>query len=370
VRSVCVIIVLFLALTEIRAANIDLKHLENGLTQVAIEGELGLEDIDQFQAKTESLPSTKTTVEFRGEGGSLLAGVHIGSMIRAKKFATVVPDGAQCASACALAWLGGSRRFVGEHSRVGFHTAYVLKAGGPVESGFGNAILGAYLNQLGLSEDAILYVTHGVPTSLQWLRMEEAAEYGIAVAPLPSHIDPMLNANDAVITEHPEGNPERRAIDFVLALIQRWSGPNAEILSSLDGIYADRVLYYGKSTSRQAVVLSKHRFADRWTHRTYRVRPDSLSATCAGAGKTCRVSGVLSWKFYDPKSTNISHGVAKFEYKIVFEGEAPQIAAETSTVSEQPSAVSKSWAQVGRSLQQLFAEVSKPAIRPKAPIAH
>ena len=122
------------------------------------------EDVAAFQAKTAPLPTTKTTVEFRSKGGNLLAGIRIGSLIRAKKFATVVPDGTQCASACALAWLGGIRRFVGEHSRV------VNKAGGPVESGSGNAILGAYLNQLGLSEKAILYITHAVPTSMQWLR--------------------------------------------------------------------------------------------------------------------------------------------------------------------------------------------------------
>jgi hypothetical protein len=352
----------------------DLRYLENGLTQVVIEGDLEFEDVAAFQSKTAPLPTTKTTVEFRSKGGSLLAGIRIGSLIRAKKFATVVPDGAQCASACALAWLGGIRRFVGEHSRVGFHAAYVNKAGGPVESGSGNAILGAYLNQLGLSEKAILYITHAVPTSMQWLRMEEAAEYGIAVAPLPSDSVPTSNATDAAITESPDGTPEQRVTDFVLALMQRWSGPNAEILSALDGLYADSVLYYGKPTSRQGVLLRKRRFANRWRQRTYQIQPGSLSASCAGAGRTCRVRGVLSWKFYDPKTANASHGLGSFEYKIALEGKAPQIAAETSTVNEQPSAVTKSLAGVAQSLQQLVGELSKPAIktaiRPKAPITH
>ena len=51
---------------------------------------------------------------------------------------------------------------------------------GPVESGSGNAILGAYLNQLGLSEDAILYITKTAPTSIQWMSLEDANEHGIA----------------------------------------------------------------------------------------------------------------------------------------------------------------------------------------------
>jgi hypothetical protein len=160
----------------------------------------------------------------------------------------------------------------------------------------------------------------------------------------------------------------------VLALMQRWSRPNAEILSSLDGLYADSVLYYGKSTSRQGVLLRKRRFADRWSQRTYQIQPGSLSASCAGAGKTCRVRGVLSWKFYDPKTANTSHGLGSFEYKIALEGKAPQIAAETSTFNEQQSAASTSLTQVARSLQQLVGELSKPAIRtairPKAPITH
>jgi hypothetical protein len=148
-------------------------------------------------------------------------------------------------------------------------------------------------------------------------------------------------------------------------------------LSSLDGLYADSVLYYGKSTSRQEVLLRKRHFADRWSQRTYQIQPGSLSATCAEAGKTCRVRGALSWKFYDPKTANASHGLGSFECRIALEGKAPQIAAETSTVNEQPSAASKSRVQVARSLQQWVSELSKPAIRtaitairPKAPITH
>jgi hypothetical protein len=57
------------------------------------------------------------------QGGKLLAGIRIGAQIRAKKFNTVVPDGAQCASACALAGSAAPGGFVGEQSDVGFHTA-------------------------------------------------------------------------------------------------------------------------------------------------------------------------------------------------------------------------------------------------------
>jgi hypothetical protein len=363
VRNVCVIVFWLLALPVAQAADIIVKPLEGGATLIAIDGELELSDIDSFRAKAEPLPAGRTTVEFRSKGGRLLAGIRIGAQIRAKRFNTVVPDGAQCASACALAWLGGVRRFVGEYSSVGFHTAYILKTAGPAESGPGNAILGAYLNQLGLSEEAILYITHAAPTSVQWMSMEEAAEYGIVVAKLPpSVVSPSPPANDTLGAQHPQGSPEQRAIDFVESLYERWSGPNAELLPVLDRLYTEKVLYHGKSTPRQSVLLSKRRFASRWSQRNYAIRPGSLSATCAAG--TCRVKGNMSWKLHEAKTTTASRGVANFSYSIVLKDSGPQISAETDTVNDKPSTTSSSLSQVGRSIQQLLAQLSRPTKAP------
>jgi hypothetical protein len=391
VRIVCVVVFWLVALTVAKAADIVVKPLESGSTLIAIDGELELSDIDSFRAKAEPLPLGRTTVEFRSKGGKLLAGIRIGAQIRAKKFNTVVPDGAQCASACALAWLGGARRFVGENSNVGFHTAYILKTGGPAESGPGNAILGAYLNQLGLSEEAILYITYAAPTSVHWMSLKEAAEYGIAVAKLPpTGVSP--DASDAVgpehpqgSPEHPQGSPEQRAIDFVHLLFERWSGPNDVLLPVLDRLYTEKVLYHGKSTPRQTVLLGKRRFANRWSQRSYAIRPGSLSATCAGTGgSTCRVKGTMSWKLHEAKTTTASRGIASFAYSIVLKDSGPQISAETDTVNDKPSTTSSSLSQVGRSIQQLLAQLSRPAkapaqaaakapakalARPKAPVA-
>ena len=381
-RIVCVVVCWFLALTVAKAADIVVKPLEGGSSLIAIDGELELSDIDNFRAKAEPLPFGRATVEFRSKGGKLLAGIRIGAQIRARKFNTVVPDGAQCASACAVAWLGGARRFVGENSNVGFHTAYILKTGGPAESGPGNAILGAYLNQLGLSEEAILYITYAAPTSVHWMSLEEAAEYGIAVAKLPptsgSHgpSDPVDTVRPQASPELPQGSPEQRAIDFVHFLFDRWSGSNADLLPILDKLYTEKVLYHGKSTPRQSVLLSKRGFANRWPQRSYAIRPGSLTAACAAAGGTCRVKGTMTWKLHEAKTTTPSRGIASFAYSIVLKDSGPQISAETDTVNDKPSTASSSLGQVGRSIQQLLAKISKPAkapakapVRPKAPVA-
>jgi hypothetical protein len=157
-------------------------------------------------------------------------------------------------------------------------------------------------------------------------------------------------------------------------------------LPVLDRLYTEKVLYHGKSTSRQSVLLSKRRFADRWTQRNYAVRPGSVSATCAAAASTCRVKGTMTWKLHEAKTTTPSRGIATFAYSIVFKDSGPQISAETDTVNDKPSPAASSLGQVGRSIQQLLAQIAKPAkapapakaaakgtakapARPKAPVA-
>jgi hypothetical protein len=147
---------------------------------VAVQGLLRDEDIDEFRFKVAKLSSAVVALE--SDGGSLLAGIRIGEIIRLKGFVTVVPNGARCASACATAWLGGVRRFMGEQARIGFHAAY--RSDTKSESGMGNAVLGAYLNNIGLSESAVAYVTMAAPNSMTWLTLEEAVKYGIDVRPL------------------------------------------------------------------------------------------------------------------------------------------------------------------------------------------
>src|SRR4029453_1362422 len=78
---------------------------------VMVEGLLVADDEDQFGAKTPSLPSA--FVRFSSDGGRLVAGLRLGEAIPRKGFSTIVPDGQLCASACALAWLGGVERFIG-----------------------------------------------------------------------------------------------------------------------------------------------------------------------------------------------------------------------------------------------------------------
>jgi hypothetical protein len=181
-------ICLFLALpTSASSATIEVPTAAEGYVLVTVTGPLESSDIENFRTKT-SLVS-KAIVSFVSDGGSLQAGIEIGTMIRLKSFVTAVPNGARCASACALAWLGGTNRFMGNGARIGFHSSSVDKSdqlsNTPVGD-IGNALMGAYLNRIGLPDRAIVYITQAAPEAMTWLSLDEAMDKGIDVALLPS----------------------------------------------------------------------------------------------------------------------------------------------------------------------------------------
>jgi hypothetical protein len=65
-------------------------------------------DGDKFKAITRDL--TNAIVVLESDGGSAVAGLVIGSVIREKHFTTLAWR--QWASACATAWLGGTKRMM------------------------------------------------------------------------------------------------------------------------------------------------------------------------------------------------------------------------------------------------------------------
>jgi hypothetical protein len=258
----------------------------------------------------------------------------------------------------------------------------VQKGGATTESGPGNAVLGAYLDQIGLTEDAIVYITQAAPNSMKWLNMEEAAQHGIDVALLPSPSDaaPPSDPNAAAGAEQPQTRLAGRATSLVVALAARWSAPNAATLRALDELYVDKVFYHGKLTPRQAVLMEKRRFAERWPQRSYKIRPHSLTASCNATSEVCRVQGIMDRELANPATNTKSHDVATFDYGIARSGEALRIAAETSTVSklsDRPDGASP-LTSVQRGLERLLAQVSRirqvsptaadGQIRPSAPI--
>ena len=170
-------VAMLLALTATStAAEIFAKKVK-GLYVVVVKGDIEKDDDDVFKAVTSKLPSGNTLVAFNSDGGSVVAGLNIGLMIRAKRFATFVPADALCASVCGLAWLAGAPRLVTSESRVGFHGAYNSETKQATSGG--NALAGAYLARLGFSYDAIYTLTTTKPDEMLWMTATLANKLGI-----------------------------------------------------------------------------------------------------------------------------------------------------------------------------------------------
>jgi hypothetical protein len=103
-------------------------------------------------------------------GGRTMTAIQIGLLIQKRGFSTAVTDDAQCASACALIWIAGKERFMGTKvASVGFHAAWMPYDKFEAASG-ANAIIGAYLYQIGITDFAtITQLASAPPQAMRWL---------------------------------------------------------------------------------------------------------------------------------------------------------------------------------------------------------
>lgn len=186
---------LALGLSGSNAATIDIQTTKidgEAVSFITIEGELKQGDEARFADLAIGLPAG--AVLFNSPGGDLQAGIEIGKAIRLKGFATMAIEPYRCASACALAWLGGVTRFMAADYAIGFHAVYLADDPQRLADSVGNALVGAYLNSLGLPPRAIAYMTVAQPHGMQWLSFEDARAVGIEVVAL----DPQDQSQNAV----------------------------------------------------------------------------------------------------------------------------------------------------------------------------
>jgi len=84
-----------------------------------------------------------------------------------------------------MIWVSGSNRYLAPTSWVGFHGAYTVDCAGRASvSGWGNALVGAYLSELGFNEAAIIYMTAAGPSDLYWVNRSMAIALEIEVVEL------------------------------------------------------------------------------------------------------------------------------------------------------------------------------------------
>jgi hypothetical protein len=178
--------------SDLKAAEITIEPAAgNGFTVVTIKDKIDPGDDEKFKAVTLDL-SGPVLVALASKGGNVRASIAIGRTLRMKGWATMVRNGHTCSSGCALVWLGGATRYGWKNSNVGFHAAHNTWEDGSnfkTVSAVGNALIGAYLNELGFSSAAVEYVvTPEDPKSIKWVKTVEAEKVGIRVQLLDADV--------------------------------------------------------------------------------------------------------------------------------------------------------------------------------------
>lgn len=315
---------------------------------IEVSGELSRGDEAKFIEV--AIKSADAIVVFHSGGGNLLAGIEIGKAIRLKGFSTLVPDNMHCASACALAWLAGRVRLMSETARIGFHAVYTSEDGQSRVSSAGNALAGAYLNQLGLPTSAIIYITDAPPDGMQWLNFADAQRFGIEVKKLDlkpaNRVEPQAQPKSSV-----SNSRDRLTLiaEEMHNLFSATNEPNAAAIAYLQKKYSDQVAYFGKTLSKTNILSDKKAFFQRWPVRNYSLISDSLQVAC-DTDITCTAEGKVEWTTANPKAT--SQGNAAFSYGWSLEAGVWKISSERSNV-------------ISRSVSRNRTEASGPSSSPQ-----
>lgn len=161
--------------TSPRAATVTVEGFtEDGTAVVAFSGIIDTGDAQRVLGATATLQ--RAVVVLDSKGGQVGEAIRIGSIFRSRAFSTYVPESSICLSMCGVLWLSGQSRLMDWAGRIGFHAAYSREDN--AISGSANALVGAFLHNLGTGYDMIGFATKAPPTTFAWLTVEEAAKMG------------------------------------------------------------------------------------------------------------------------------------------------------------------------------------------------
>jgi len=277
-------------------------------------------------------------VTFDSPGGSPYKAMDLGRLIRRYGLATVQIRSTECASACALAFMGGSTRAAMAGS-IGVHrSSFSDTSAMPVDDAVSSvqlltADIIAYMNEMGVDPSLLQLALQYGSDDIRYLSSSEMQRYRVVTGedngiadqtwPAPSQPSPVPTA-----VAPRQLRDEDRARAFLNASMLTWSSDNDKAMAFVSSAYADPVNFYGKARSRASVVAEKRKFVERWPMRRYAVRPGSVAIDCAN--RLCAISSLVDWYAHSDRRGKTSAGVAQLDF--VWDPEAGQIVSETGRV--------------------------------------
>jgi hypothetical protein len=78
-----------------------------------------------------------------------------------------------------------------------------------------------------------------------------------------------------------------------------WSRDEGVTMAAVERLYAPRVVYYGKTMSRAAILADKRAYIAHWPHRRYEIAPGSVDVSCTKGNNMCRATATMRWSRAD-----------------------------------------------------------------------
>ena len=184
-----------LAVTTVaaQAADITIKHnkcLPKEICNVIIKinGDIKLEDFKKFEDVITFNNIKLAVVNLNSNGGNLLSGLSVGTIIANHGFDTYVADNAFCVSVCAAIWISGSKRYATPTSKIGFHKPYFLDGDGQKHTDLRVIeFTKDYYLKMGVPRSAANYFVSADPNDVSWLEANMANEFGIKISYIYNH---------------------------------------------------------------------------------------------------------------------------------------------------------------------------------------
>lgn len=274
-------------------AEITLQRIETELGAVILlKGSFALTDDPQALAREVSSSGAKI-VSFDSDGGNVVSAIAYGRLIRSLGLSTFQLRATQCASACALAFVGGVIRqadpgAIGVH-QTSFSSDAVLDghtAAAAIQQM--TAQIMTYLLEMGVDPKLLQLSLSVPPNDMRYLTSAEMAEYKVttslhAAVPATSSVTTTTPAVETTAKEEQQKplSNEDEALAFVASYYDAWSRGNAEALVFMDRAYNETIGFYGKPRSRIYVVDEKVKFVMRWPVRAYNVKPGTATVSTA-----------------------------------------------------------------------------------------
>ncbi|RFB96521.1 hypothetical protein B5K08_09120 [Rhizobium leguminosarum bv. trifolii] len=292
-------------------------------------------------------------VTFDSPGGNVVAAIRFGRALRLLNAKTIQIRAAECASACAFAFVGGVERFA-QAGSIGVHRVSLSDdvaidsqlAVSTVQALTGEII--GYLTDMGVSPN-LLQLSLSIDSSdIRYLTAAEMRDWNIntpedmpsaqeSASPPSDDTAPQVSTKPADVPSDSSDSEEAgasepgdlttEAVDFVNRYNDEWSKDSTSALAFMKGVYADEVSFFGNPVDKEVVLKDKATFAQRWPQRIYSVKPGSVTASCAGK---CEMSGVVEWFAGNRDTGKTSSGMAEFSF--VWNTASLQIESETGKV--------------------------------------